>query len=318
MPQPPSAKEPDAGRTERPATASDPSHVRLLSILSILLAQVRTEELPDWTFARWHRALQYPETHPRAQASTRELGRLRDEFLALQGARALAEWAGGRRRSDPVVGAAAALTMVSEQLRGDEKQLDLEELAIQVTAVVDTARTTPRSSVRRIPLLHDPDLLAEPEPEARFEDDPRLPIVVRELLRLAGAVPTASLLFRVETAVLQAGEWWARHATPPPAGLDGPSLPGVVPAQRLRHTERLGSHISDAVLLELVAGPQPGRKRPCQVAWRRGLTFWSAANLALGPELRPSPEAIRWWRTRIPWLLAAYKVDDPIASPRVA
>jgi hypothetical protein len=52
-------------------------------------------------------------------------------------------------------------------------------------------------------------------------------------------------------------------------------------------------------MLHLVAGPHPGRSRPCQVAWRRGLTFWAAASLWAGGVERPPREAVRCWQSQL-------------------
>jgi hypothetical protein len=84
-----------------------------------------------------------------------------------------------------------------------------------------------------------------------------------------------------------------------------------MPAQRLRDAERISAYVSDKELLHLVAGPHPGRYRPGQVAWRRGLAFWTAACLRDGALRRPSPEALRWWRSQ----LASARFE---ATPRVA
>jgi hypothetical protein len=142
------------------------------------------------------------------------------------------------------------------------------------------------------------DWMAVAEQEPARSENPRLAATVSELLALAGA-ESDSLLTAVENAVVRAGDWWARHALPVPTSVDGPRLPGVVPAEQLESPERLSVQVSDPTLLNLVAGPHPGRSRGCQVAWRRGLTFWVAVRLATTDATRqPSPDAVRWWRTQ--------------------
>jgi hypothetical protein len=119
------------------------------------------------------------------------------------------------------------------------------------------------------------------------------------LLALAGADSNSSLS-AIEAAVIQAGDWWARHALPVPTSVDGPRLPGVVAGEQLKSCHRLSVQIPDPTLLSLVTGPHPGRCRGRQVAWRRGLTFWVAARLASPDATRqPPPETIRWWRTQL-------------------
>jgi hypothetical protein len=143
----------------------------------------------------------------------------------------------------------------------------------------------------------DWDAAAEEEPTPR--ENPRLASTVGELLALAGADSNSSLS-AIEAAVIQAGDWWARHALPVPTSVDGPRLPGVIPAEQLESVDRLSVQIPDRTLLGLVAGPHPGRCRGRQVAWRRGLTFWVAARLASPDATRqPPPETVRWWRTQL-------------------
>jgi hypothetical protein len=146
-------------------------------------------------------------------------------------------------------------------------------------------------------LYSDRDAAAEEEPTRR--ENPRLASTVGELLALAGADSNSSLS-AIEAAVIQAGDWWARHTLPVPTSVDGPRLPGVVAGEQLKSYNRLSVQIPDPTLLSLVAGPQPGRCRGRQVAWRRGLTFWVAARLASPDATRqPPPETIHWWRTQL-------------------
>jgi hypothetical protein len=143
----------------------------------------------------------------------------------------------------------------------------------------------------------DWDAAAEEEPTPR--ENLRLASTVGELLALAGADSNSSLS-AIEAAVIQAGDWWTRHALPVPTSVDGPRLPGVIPAEQLESVDRLSVQIPDRTLLGLVAGPHPGRCRGRQVAWRRGLTFWVAARLASPDATRqPPPETVRWWRTQL-------------------
>jgi hypothetical protein len=148
-------------------------------------------------------------------------------------------------------------------------------------------------------LLAEPDRLPAVEQDAAVAENPRLSEAVGALLRLAGADSGGSTT-SVEAAVVQAGDWWTRHTAPVPTSIEGPCLPGVLPAQQLRPTERLSALVSDSRLLRLVAGPHPGRARPCQVAWRRGLTFWVAVHLStLEDACLPPAETVRWWRTQL-------------------
>jgi hypothetical protein len=143
----------------------------------------------------------------------------------------------------------------------------------------------------------DWDVAAEEESTPR--ENPRLASTVGELLALAGADSKTSLS-AIEAAVIQAGDWWARHALPVPTSVDGPRLPGVILAEQLESVDRLSVQMPDRTLLGLVAGPHPGRCRGRQVAWRRGLTFWVAARLASPNATRqPPPETVRWWRTQL-------------------
>jgi len=281
--------------------AGDPSIHCLNAVLTSLLCDPRPPSLPDWTYRTWCRVLQYPELRVRAHASTKELGRRRDEALSQPAVRLLIEWAGSRRRDSPAAAAAAALATVRlAQVDSCYGPVDVPEVSRRVAATTDLARPVRFSSSYRAQLtLADPDRLAAIEQEPAAAENPRLSSAVEELLRLAGA--DSDLPFaRMEAAVVQAGDWWARHASPVPISVAGPCLPGVLPAQQLRPAERLSAQMSDPTVLRLVAGPRPGRARPCQVAWRRGLTFWVAVRLsALDTAHQPPPETMRWWRSQL-------------------
>jgi hypothetical protein len=235
--------------------------------------------------------------NPRAHDATRKAGRRRDEALSHPVVRDVVEWAGLRRRDDPAAGAAAALVAIGE-LAGIT---DLGEAATAIVRAIDSAPSVRLTwqHRRRGEFLADPDRLVDEEAEPQDTENPLLSVVVRELLRLARPEPAEAIVVRIEGAVVQAGDWWARHSVPVPTSLDGPRLPGVMPAQSLRDSERISAHVSDMQLLQLVAGPHPGRGRPSQVAWRRGLTFWTAALLLEPKVLRPPCEAIRWWRSQL-------------------
>jgi hypothetical protein len=286
-----------------PKAVGDPTMHRLVDIITALLCDPRAPCLPEWTYRTWCGALAYPELRTRARASTKELARKRDEALSHPAVSLLVEWAGSRKRDDPCVGAAAALATVRlPEVRFRAGALDVCELTRRVAVAVDSAQPIRSSSPRRarLQLLADPDRLPAVEPAPPAGENPRLPAAVGELLRLAGADEDSSFASVVEAAVVQAGEWWTRHAVPVPASIDGPRLPGVVPAQQLSPPERISAHVSDRSLLGLVAGPHPGRARPCQVAWRRGLTFWVAVRLsALDTGQRPPAGTICWWRTEL-------------------
>ena len=292
-------------RTAVPIRVGDSSIHWLTPILTSLLDDPRVPTLPDWTYRTWCLALQYRELNPRAQASTKELASRRDEALSQPEVRQLVEWAGSRRRDNPTVGAAAALTTVRlAQLRSRFGSLDVAKLARRVAAEADAARPvrfspSPLPSQRarvRLP-YSDWDAAAEEEPTRR--ENPRLASTVGELLALAGADSNSSLS-AIEAAVIQAGDWWARHTLPVPTSVDGPRLPGVVAGEQLKSYKRLSVQIPDPTLLSLVTGPHPGRCRGRQVAWRRGLTFWVAARLASPDATRqPPPETIHWWRTQL-------------------
>ncbi len=220
------------------------------------------------------------------------------------------------RRDNPVAGAAAALTTLrSVQLRYRFGSLDVSELSRRVAATADAARPvrfSPSPSQRSRVIGARQDRQAAVEEEPSDAENPQLASTVADLLCLAGA-DAYSWLTLVEAAVVQAGDWWARHVLPVPTSLDGPRLPGVLPAQQLESSERLSAQLCDPSILGLVAGPHPGRARSCQVAWRRGLTFWVAVRLASPDSTRqPPPEALDWWRTQ----LAALALRPASMPPR--
>jgi hypothetical protein len=293
--------------TSSVTTGGDPAAHDLAAVVTTLLCGAESPPMPEWTYTTWYRALAYPELGPRAQAMTKRLGERRDEVLSHEALRSLVEWAGSRRRDDPLAGAAAALaTVQSPELRVHGGRADLSELARRVAVAVDTARPLRASPPyrRHVPLT-DLDRFPAAEDEAPLAENPRLAGAVAALVRLTGADAGSELTRDVETAVVQAGDWWTRHPAPVPSAIGGPALPGVLLAQNLRPADRLSAQVSDLRLLHLVAGPQPGRARPCQVAWRRGLTFWVAVRLSpLGGTWSPPPDTVHWWRTQLEVLAA--------------
>lgn len=291
---------------------------QLVGVLMRLLDDDGPPALPDWTYLRWCRALEYRDLSDRARATTKELGRERDRLLGDPRVAALIEWTGRRRRDNPSAAGAAALVMVRLAQESTARgPVDVAGLAIRITGAADRVHGPWRYPSRWTRLLADLDRLEPLEADEPPVENPRLVEVVGRLLIEADVEADSELRWRVEASVIQAGDWWARHATPIPTALGGPRLPGVVPAQSLHETHRLSAYLSDSAMLDLVAGPQPGRSRPCQVAWRRGLTFWTAVRLsAEGAGQRPPREALDWWQSRLRRPLRGPAVIQP--SPKVA
>jgi hypothetical protein len=305
-----------------PKVVGDPTMHRLVAIITALLCDPHPPSLPEWTYRTWCWVFAYPELRTRARATVKELACRRDEALSHPAVGLLVEWAGSRKRDDPCAGAAAALATIRlAEVRSAGVVVDVTELTRRVAAAVDSARPVGSSCSRRAPLqlLADPDRLPAVEQHRAAAENPRLPAAVDGLLSLTGSDAHSPFVSAVEAAVVQAGDWWTRHAVPVPASIDGPPLPGVQPAQQLSPSERLSAHVSDRTLLGLVAGPHPGRTRPSQVAWRRGLTFWVAVRLsALDTGQLPPAGTIRWWRTELAGLTIGSTGEPcppPVPSP---
>ncbi len=278
-----------------------PTPIGLVPLLARLTADCGVRALPDWPYVVWCRALSYPDVDGRPHRVTKDLGRRRDAVLALEPVADLVEWAGRRRPTEPVVAAAAALCTARVALRvGDASSIDLVAAARQVLRSVDIARP-PRAARWHGPVLvEDPDRLRAPDPDPVSRDDACFHRAVGALLHLAGAYVDSRCARRVEDAIAFTADWWTAHSTPIPGAVDGPALPGVIPAQQLREDQRLSSLVADPTVLALVAGPRPGRGRPCQVAWRRGMTYWVAARLVCDtPAAHPPVPTIRWWRKQL-------------------
>jgi hypothetical protein len=284
--------------------ACDPTTHRLTGIITTLLCDSHGSSLPDWNYRTWCRALAYPDAHERATPTTKKLGRRRDEALSRPPVRRLVEWAGSRRRANPAAGAAAALTMLRlAEVRSGGGPVDVPELTHLVALRVDSAEPIRSSSSGRrvrVRLLADLDELPVVEQDHACTENPHLSAAVRELLRLAGADSDSPFVNDAEAAVVQAGDWWTRHATPLPASIKGPRLPGVLPMRQLWTPDRLQAYLSHPALFGLVAGPPARRGRSCQVVWRQGLTFWVAVRLSqMGVKRQPPVETIRWWRSQL-------------------
>ena len=305
-------------RTTAPGVVGDPTIGRLGRVIAALVNDADPPILPDWDYVTWCRALAYPDLRARVRVATKELGYRRDEVLFHPTVKLLVEWAGSRKRDDPVAGAAAALAALSwAALGAGGAATSVAEVARLVAEMVDSAAPMrPCSSSRtRLSLLVDPERLPAADNDPVVVENPLLGAAVGELLDMAGVDLEAPFVTFVEGAVVQAGDWWTRHSVPVPTSIDGPRLPGVRPAQQLCPSERLSTYVSDRALLGLVAGPHPGRARPCQVAWRRGLTYWVAARLST-PEssYEPPVETIRWWRSELALLALASRDEAPVAA----
>lgn len=285
-------------------------------LLHALLDSTAGPVLPPWSYRTWWHVLHYPDLSDRAHRATKDLGCQRDAVLAHPAVRRLVEWAGHRRHNDPVTGVAAAMVALhaARELARSKASSSpgVAELVQWLATAVDTAQPLRPQPVRRDAFLVDPERLAAAELEPTVREHPRLVIAVGRLLRLAGAPEDRRLHRRVEGAVVQAGDWWARHAREVPADVAGLDLPGIIPAQELRAPERLAAAVSETELLALVAGPHPGRGRPGQVAWRRGLTYWVAVDLATGGiGHAPGATTLRWWRSA----LADVSTSEEALSP---
>lgn len=256
--------------------------------------------LPDWSYSRWLRVLQYPDVGDRAHQVTQDRGRQRDEVLGHPAIVALVEWAGRRRCQEPLAGAAGALAaLAAVQICPAGQRPDSDTAARLLIEAVDQARPLHVVNRRHDVALLDPGRVADVPADPPSTENPKLAAVVGGLLRLATTDPSGSLATRVVDAVAQAADWWTTHAIALPVSLDGPGLPGVVPAQELSAADRLSQALRDVDLRGLVAGPYPGRGRPCQVAWRRGLTYWTAVRLADVTSDPPPAGTVRWWRTQL-------------------
>ncbi len=250
--------------------------------------------------------LHYPDLGLRAPAASREAGRQRDAVFADPTWRRLVEWAGRRRPADPIPAAAAVLTAAGRLLGfPEESRPDLDVAARQIAVTVDAARPVHVDLWRRWNLVECPDRLPAVEADPPTVENPSVSVAVSDLLRQAGFQPGPHLARRCEDAVVQAGEWWASHPSAQPDRTGDSVLPGITTAQDLKSNARLAAAVSDPELLSLVAGPRPGRGRSAQVAWCRGLTYWTAAWIASDGQARPPQQVVRWWRTQIEALIAS-------------
>jgi hypothetical protein len=306
----------------RPVRA-DPERHELERVLAALLEAPSTVFLPAWSYRRWHLMLQYPDLSSRSHEVTRRLGHERDTALRHPLVQELVAWAGRRRREQPVAGAAAALVVLRRALKNLEQPPDQRAVAEALVVAVDTASPAPIYRERHGEVHLDVELLADASPEGTSGENPRLGAVLRSLLACTGARVDEPLVSRVEDAVVQASDWWMRHTVPTPAELPGPKrqgaeltglrLPGIAPAHSLPSSERLARVIDDPRMYGLVAGPRPGCRRPCQLAWRRGLTFWVATWLASERDAPvPGAEVTAWWAAQLVHL------DRPTADCRGA
>lgn len=305
-----------AHRHVAPAASSrpivSPERRELDRVLVSLFDAPRPVVLPSWSYSRWCLMLQYPDLSPRARATTRLLGRERDAVLTQAGVRALIDWAGRRRRSEPAAAAAAALVVLRQvQTARSSAPVDLAALAVDVVAAIDEARPVAALPRRRSRRLVDADWLPDIEVDPPGAENPHLSAAVAGLLDLTELLVEKRLATRIEDAVVLAGDWWARHPCPVPASTTGPSLPGIALAQTLPVSERLSTMLPDPGMRRLVAGPRPGCKRPSQLAWRRGLTFWVAAWLSSENDPPyPGADVRAWWQGQLTHLSLATGHQD--------
>lgn len=297
------------------STAPRPPAFLVEAVASLLDPQT-APVLPGWSYQQWWRALQYPDMGDRAHTVTREQGRQRDVVLGHPKVAAMVEWAGQRRHRDPQAGMAAALVALRLAQADPERRTDPVTATRWMVEVVDQARPLRVPVRHREAPLFDPERIAAGPIDDTPREDPRVGTVVGALLRLAGTERADSLAEQVTGAVIQAADWWIAHAVAVPTSVDGPGLPGIVPAQELPAAERLPRALGHPELLGLVAGPNPGRGRPCQVAWRRGLTYWVAVALADETATsRPPGATVRWWRTRLDTIAADSGHGVTVSAP---
>ena len=274
---------------------------RLLRLLPSLLDPAATVLLPDWSYRTWYWSLECPDLGERPHAATKDRGLRRIAVLSDPRVAELVELVGGLPILDLSAAIAAALVVVREaQVRGSVDVGIVEDIALRIVTEVAAARPPRSRPSRQHEQFADMDRFAEPEQGRVAPEDPRIAAAVRHLLDLPGLELDPAMTAQIEGAVMQAREWWYRHAAPVPALVGGHGVPGVVPARKLRGPDRLAAAVSCTTLLGLVAGPHPGRGRPCQVAWRRGLTYWVAVEFCMGPHApAPPAETVRWWRSQL-------------------
>lgn len=286
-------------------TCVDPERHELERVLAALLEAPDAISLPAWSYRRWYLMLQYPDLSSRSHEVTRLLGHERDAALRDPPVQELVAWAGRRRYEQPIAGAAAALVVLRRALTTRERPPDPRDVVEALVSAVDTASPATTYRERRSEAHLDVALLADVAPEVTNGENPRLGEVVRSLLACTEAPVDESLASKVEDAVVQASDWWMRHTVPAPAEppghkWPGAALPGIIPAHSLPSSERLARVVGDPTMYRLVAGPWPGCRRPCQLAWRRGLTFWVATWLASERDApAPGDEVTSWWGAQL-------------------
>ena len=241
----------------------------------------------------------YPDINDRAKEKTKKLGRERDQILSQSGVLNLVQWAGSKRTRSPIASVAGALVALQEIKGNFNGSVDTEESARLLTTAVLSAK--PPFMFAPPAKYQDLDLnqVVALEAQETITENPQLVPTVERLLHISGAPKNLALQKRAEHSVVQCGDWWIKHPGPTQYFDDLPALPGITPASRLKDPERLAAHLSDTELMGLVAGPRPGIKRPCQLAWQRGLTFWVAVELASSKAVSIPTETIRWWRSQV-------------------
>ncbi len=266
-----------------------------------ILDQLESTHFPSWSFSTWYKILCYPDINNNAKGKTKELGRTRDKIISQKEVLSLVEWAGSKRTRSPLASIAGAMVTLQEIKQNSSGSVDVRESLNLLTAAVLSAKPPRALPPRRrhTDLNLDPDLVVGLEEGEAITENSRLAPTVEKLLRISGVPKNSTLQERVEHSVVQCGDWWIKHPGPTEYLGDLPALPGVMPASRLKESERLASHLSDIEMMGLVAGPRPGTKRPCQLAWQRGLTFWVAVELASSKAVSIPTETIRWWRSQV-------------------
>ncbi|NNN21461.1 MAG: hypothetical protein HKL80_05600 [Acidimicrobiales bacterium] len=277
------------------------NEMRPEEFLPKILDQLDSTYFPSWSFSTWYNILCYPDLNDYAKMRTKKLGRARDQIISQREVLNLVEWAGSKRTRSPIASVAGALVALQEIRENSSGRVDLEESMSLLTAAVISAKPPrvlpPRK--RRTHLNRDPDLVVGLGDGEAVTENSKLAPTVEKLLHISGAPRDSTLQKRAENSVVQCGDWWIKHPGPTEYLDDLPALPGVIPASRLKEAERLTTHLTDTELMGLVAGPRPGTKRPCQLAWQRGLTFWVAVELASSKEVSIPTDTIRWWRSQV-------------------
>lgn len=283
-------------------------------LAGLLAPIVDSSPLPDWTVAQWEAVLRAPQASQRVSRAAAERGLAGAAVIERPEVNRLVVWVHSiwPRSLRAIAGALAAARQVQRA-----HATDLDAAAAYVVGEIRRSLSRPvrRASTTSRVVPVDPSLLRAVEPAPTPPAAPsRVADALAWMLRFTDPdvrLPLATRL-ELEASISLFLGWYVDRL----AQSDGGSQIISIPRSRsLSPKQRLSARLEDRELVLLLAGPTGSRGCPTELAWRRGMGYWTIVALvcwARGAEpSAPPPEARQWWSHRLEVLALRSRAPCP-------